>query len=685
MDRIGHYLSSFISNKERTDSFDTLDCVQIISVKNGELILNSTALQNIFVENPQLEYNPLKVIVTCGLPRIGKSTFCNLILKEKFNLENDEEDNNYKDSYSDHQNKSFFGKKQKIRKIFETRKGHRPQTSGIWITNKPLIQKVKNDFINVMVVDCEGIFNSDPNERNDYFDQKIFVIGALMASDLIYVVNGLMNKSHEQLLKLFVSSASSMINKNENKPFQNLFVIFRDWPNEDEFKYGFEGGQKYFEDLNGCGSSNEFNNLELLFNRIVYFLMPEPEQNIRKQKRSDSEEFLREDDFGDHYMKMFSKFRSYILNDETLKYVNDLGHINGSSFCSLLQNWITKINANQLTEIPSQNKLFSDMKNGDSYRQCLRYFTSQIKVKCETFIEKFKSNDFEECKFSLLQEKYILKKKTLEIFRKLILNGGKGLNDVDDGTKLCIKIESDFEEFIENSAVFKNAFLKFARRLKQYMGDSDVMLEKINDKRFIDSYKKFSSESLNYFKSKAKNNAENYGIDLENILVNKMQDSVDAIEKFAERLKDVSRKYDFQMKESIKETKFLEFHSNKIIEIDNELYPLAIKSIKPSIEEVREELEIEFRIDEILYAETEKSFKKAFSDYLKTENLKNIVGGTGSSVALIAGGAMIATTSVLTGGVILGAGAVGLFGAITYRAVRFISRPNRIREKMKKD
>jgi hypothetical protein len=211
------------------------------------------------------------------------------------------------------------------------------------------------------------------------------------------------------------------------------------------------------------------------------------------------------------------------------------------------------------------------------------------------------------------------------------------------------------------------------------------MLEKINDKRFIDNYKKFSSESLNYFKSKAKNNAENYGIDLENILVNKMQDSVDAIEKFAEKLKDVSRKYDFQMKESIKETKFLEFHSNKVIEIDNELYPLAIKSLKPSMEEVRQELEIEFRIDEILYAETEKSFKKAFSEYLKTENLKNIVGGTGSSVAMIAGGAMIATTSVLTGGVILGAGAVGLGCAITYRAVRFISRPNRIRQKMKKD
>ncbi len=81
MDRIGHYLSSLISNKERSDSFDTLDCVQIISVENDELILNSAALQNIFVENPQLEHNPLKVIVTCGLPRIGKSTFCNLLLK----------------------------------------------------------------------------------------------------------------------------------------------------------------------------------------------------------------------------------------------------------------------------------------------------------------------------------------------------------------------------------------------------------------------------------------------------------------------------------------------------------------------------------------------------------------------------------------------------------------------------
>jgi hypothetical protein len=298
--------------------------------------------------------------------------------------------------------------------------------------------------------------------------------------------------------------------------------------------------------------------------------MTEHESNIPKQKRSDSEQFLREHDFGDHYMKIFSKFRSYILNDETFKYVNDLGHINGSSFCSLLQNWITKINANQLTEIPSQNKLFSNMKNGDSYSECRGYFNSQITVKCETFIEKFKSNDFEECEYSLSQEKYILKK-TLEIFRKLILNGGKGLNNVDYGAKLCIKIESDFKEFIENSTVFKNAFLKFARRLKQYMGDSDVMLEKINDKRFIDNYKKFSSESLNYFKSKAKNNAENCGIDLEDILINKMQDSVDAIEKFAEKLKDVSRKYDFQMKESIKETKFLEFHSNKVIEIDNEL------------------------------------------------------------------------------------------------------------------
>jgi hypothetical protein len=52
---------------------------------------------------------------------------------------------------------------------------------------------------------------------------------------------------------------------------------------------------------------------------------------------------------------------------------------------------------------------------------------------------------------------------------------------------------------------------------------------------------------------------------------------------------------------------------------------------------------------------------------------------------MIAGGAIIVTTSVLTGGVILGAGAVGLGCAITYRAVRFISRPKRIREKIKKD
>ena len=63
--------------------------------KNPKLLINLEELDNIFLHNHNVKLKPLKVLVICGEPRIGKSTFSSLLYNNNNAIELDNKGNVY--------------------------------------------------------------------------------------------------------------------------------------------------------------------------------------------------------------------------------------------------------------------------------------------------------------------------------------------------------------------------------------------------------------------------------------------------------------------------------------------------------------------------------------------------------------------------------------------------------------
>jgi hypothetical protein len=87
------FSSSFIEankksdiNDENSENFTKYKSVQIFSVdKEDQLVPHWDTIDVIFKKNRDVQIKPLKVLVVCGEPRIGKSTFCSLLYNNNNN------------------------------------------------------------------------------------------------------------------------------------------------------------------------------------------------------------------------------------------------------------------------------------------------------------------------------------------------------------------------------------------------------------------------------------------------------------------------------------------------------------------------------------------------------------------------------------------------------------------------
>jgi len=71
--------------------------------------------------------------------------------------------------------------------------------------------------------------------------------------------------------------------------FQELIFLVRDWPCEDEYYYGFEGGERFMTERmlqsarpSAHGTASILNDIRKVFARVRCFLMPEPSETVRK-------------------------------------------------------------------------------------------------------------------------------------------------------------------------------------------------------------------------------------------------------------------------------------------------------------------------------------------------------------------------------------------------------------------
>ena len=204
-----------------------------------------TAVFEVF-GNPQYKDCYAAIYTIAGPTRSGKSFLFSLLWK--FLKSSKEEKTSEMWSYNN----------EKVKKLFQWRKGPKPCTDGIYILKEPIIIPFEKGKIALFLMDTQGIFDHNTSERNQTF---LGTFSFLLSSFMFFNVDKGIKTPHLDSIYKFATSlrgsdGSFMMQKD------SLMFIVRDWMNvetddddddsdddEQSFPYGLEGGKAYFKAL----------------------------------------------------------------------------------------------------------------------------------------------------------------------------------------------------------------------------------------------------------------------------------------------------------------------------------------------------------------------------------------------------------------------------------------------------
>lgn len=242
--------------------------VQVVTPINHKLRLELSELKSI-LEAPEIKDRAVFVLSIAGPLRKGKSFLLDIFLK-------------YLDAqYVKHDVSDWLGETKYNTKIegFKWRSGRFPETTGIWMWSQIFTHDYENgDKVAIILLDTQGIFDSS-SDIKDY--TAIFALSMMMSSVQCYNLMSNIQEDDLHHLQLFTQYGRFVLEKTNEKPFQKLLFIVRDWPYPTDIGYGW-GGPTVIDEFIGVKAHQtpEMQRLrtDILssFDGIDAFLMPHP-------------------------------------------------------------------------------------------------------------------------------------------------------------------------------------------------------------------------------------------------------------------------------------------------------------------------------------------------------------------------------------------------------------------------
>lgn len=161
---------------------------------------------------------------------------------------------------------------------FNWRGGQNPETIGLWIwpeifTHKPN----KDEKVAIIIMDSQGIFDNRSSMRDCI---ATFAITQLISSVQCFNIMQQIQEDDLQHLDLFTEYGRLVLEQTDEKPFQELLFIIRDWAYPYETEYGYN--QQYIDKILTETSKQTPEMHEMRerirssFEKINAFLMPHP-------------------------------------------------------------------------------------------------------------------------------------------------------------------------------------------------------------------------------------------------------------------------------------------------------------------------------------------------------------------------------------------------------------------------
>lgn len=183
--------------------------------------------------------------------------------------------------YVKHDISDWIGEKSNSSELigFQWRGGKNATTSGIWMWSEVFTHDFENgDKVAIILLDTQGIFDTHTSIEEC---TTIFGLTTMLSSVQMFNVKEQIQEDDLQHLDLFTGYANYVHQQSNEKAFQKIIFVVRDWPFPQDNSYGWDD-QKLIDEIMGSNPARTIKMRELRerisssFQEIDAFLMPYP-------------------------------------------------------------------------------------------------------------------------------------------------------------------------------------------------------------------------------------------------------------------------------------------------------------------------------------------------------------------------------------------------------------------------
>jgi len=256
--------------------------------KSGKFVFYKELFEEIIEEN-RVGHLPVVFISVVGPFRTGKSFLLNL-MSRYFAAED-------KNSWLGEENEPVDLKE------FSFKSGPSRETTGMYVSRRiHVVRNVDGEEVGIVLADTQGLFDSLTTQKEA---STIFSLSTMISSMLLYNLKGNVDSSNLESLTTFLEYAKYTTSSFQEKPFDNIHILVRDWEWPEDYVYGRHGGKRYIESwLNDENSPDHLKKIaesvKCSFEHIYCYLLPEPGRML---KRSSSDAKLTAAEMGVDFIR----------------------------------------------------------------------------------------------------------------------------------------------------------------------------------------------------------------------------------------------------------------------------------------------------------------------------------------------------------------------------------------------
>ena len=376
--------------------------IQLLAQSNQRFKIET---KEVFKLLDKIANSNVAVISINGNKRTGKSFMLNYFLRYLY-----AQKANKRNWISDNEENKLSG--------FEWRGGAERHTVGIWLWSESFTIKSKSGVdIEILLLDTQGNFD----EKTTFQEcGLIFSLSALMSSTLILNMKNEISEDKLQFVEFFTFFAESFSpeTKSNERLFQRLIFLIRDWESADSYSFGCHNdvtpkSKNYKREMiepndDQClEAQNTRMQILSYFENVSSFLMPHPGKKV-SSKGFNGQSDLIDDDF----LEEVEKFVPFVFSSSNIRPKLIGGEIlTGASLKAYIAKWAEIIATQKLPEARTLTQATADVNFMLGKNHALAMYEKKMRSHLERnanevdFLEAHKQTEEESVNYFLTEPK----------------------------------------------------------------------------------------------------------------------------------------------------------------------------------------------------------------------------------------------------------------------------------------